>query len=54
MLTSRERFIVLQLLTTTTRDARERTQATKLVLDILKLLLKLRGLSRNGMRPRTE
>ena len=49
MLAVREWFIAMRPCATT-RDARERSQAAKPALDILKLLLKLRGLSGNELR----
>ena len=50
LLAAREWFIVMRPCATT-RDARERSQATKPALDILKLPLELRGVSRNELRP---
>ena len=51
MLAAREWFIAMRPCATT-RDARERSQATKHALDVLKLLLELRRLSGNGLRSR--
>ena len=51
MLAAREWFMAMRPCATT-RNARERSQATKPALDILKLLLELRALSGNGLRSR--